>query len=97
MRMLPWRSRPPRSLSGVERDAAEAAAVDVRDAVVLGEPLVEERVVGAQQVEHAAVFAQDALENSSVSRRNAWRRLSSKSGKSRRSGVIESRLRRWSH
>ena len=60
--MLPWRSSPPRWLSGVERDAAEAAAVDVRDAVVLGEPLVEERVVRLEQVEHAAVLAQDALE-----------------------------------
>ena len=60
--MLPWRSSPPRSLSVVERDAAEAAAVDVRDAVVLGEALVQERVVRLQQVEHAAVLAQDALE-----------------------------------
>ena len=60
--MLPWRSSPPRSLSASSVDAAEAAAVDVRDAVVLREPLVEERVVRLQQVEHAAVLAQDALE-----------------------------------
>ena len=45
--MLPWRSSPPRTLSVVERHAAEAAAVDVRDSVVLGEPLVEEGVVRA--------------------------------------------------
>ena len=46
----------------VERDAAEAAAVDVRNAVVLRQPLVDERVVGAQQIEHAAILAQDAVE-----------------------------------
>ena len=45
-----------------ELDAAEVAAVDVRDAVVLGQALVQERVVRLQQVEHAAVLAQDALE-----------------------------------
>ena len=62
VRMLPCRSSPPRALSSSSVDAAEAAAVDVRNAVVLREPLVEERVVGLQQVEHAAVLAQDALE-----------------------------------
>ena len=46
----------------VQRDAPEVAAVHVRNAVVLREPLVQERVVGLEQVEHAAVFAQDALE-----------------------------------
>ena len=61
IRMLPLPSRPRRA-SSVERDAAEMAAVDVRDAVVLREPLVHERVVGGQQVEHAAVFPDDALE-----------------------------------
>ena len=60
--MLPWRSSPPRSLSSSKRDAPEAAAVDVRNAVVLGEPLVDEGVVGAQQIEHAAILAHDALE-----------------------------------
>ena len=45
----------------VERDAAEAAAVHVRDAVVLGQPLVDERVVRAQQVEHAPVLAHHAF------------------------------------
>src|SRR5665213_2879311 len=45
-----------------ERDFAEAAAFHMRDAVVLGEPFVEERVVGAQQVERAPVLADDALE-----------------------------------
>ena len=45
-----------------QRDAPEPIAVDVRNAVVPGEPLVEERVVGVEQVEHAAVFLDDALE-----------------------------------
>ncbi len=45
-----------------ELDASEVAAVDVRDAVVLGQALVQERVVRLQQVEHAAILAQDALE-----------------------------------
>ena len=43
-------------------DAPEAAAVHVGNAVVLGQALVEEGVVGAQQIEHAAVLAHDALE-----------------------------------
>ena len=46
----------------VERDAPEAAAIHVRDAVMLRQPLVDERVVRAQQIEHAAILAQDALE-----------------------------------
>ena len=50
VRMLPWPSRPPRG-SSVERDAAEVAAVDVRNAVVPRQPLVDERVVGGQQLE----------------------------------------------
>ncbi len=59
---LPWRSSPPRTSSSAERDAAEPAAVDVGNAVVLREALVHERVVRPQQVEHAAIFAHDALE-----------------------------------
>ena len=55
----------------VERHAAELTAVHVRNAVVPRQPLVDERVVGRQQLEHAAVVAQDWLSrNSSVSRRN---------------------------
>ena len=44
---------------------------------MLGQPLVEERVVGRQQVEHAAVLAQDARDEQLVSLRNAWRSASS--------------------
>ena len=45
-RMLPWPEQPLPRLVG-DRHAAELAAVDVRDAVVPREPLVDERVVGA--------------------------------------------------
>ncbi len=90
VRMLPCRSRPPRCAAGSERDAAEAAAVDVRNAVVLREPLVEEGVVGlAAGRARCGPRAARSSKSSSVSRRNACRRLSSKSGKSRPSGVID--------
>mgnify|MGYP003694800851 CR=1 FL=1 len=47
---------------GRQRHAAEVAAVDVRDAVVACQPFVHERVVRAEQVDDAAVVADDALE-----------------------------------
>ena len=48
---LPW---PEQAATRVDRHrhAAEVGAVDVRDAVVPGEPLVDERVVGIEQIEH---------------------------------------------
>ena len=45
-----------------QRHAAEAGAGDVGNAVVPREPLVDERVVGGDQIEHAAVLADDAVE-----------------------------------
>ncbi len=45
-----------------ERHAPEVLALDVRNAVVRGQALVDERVVGAQQIERAAILAHDALE-----------------------------------
>ena len=53
VRMLPLPEQAAARLVG-ERDAAELAPVDVRDAVVLRQPLVDEGVVGRQQVEDAA-------------------------------------------
>ena len=50
------------SILVLQRDPAEVAAVDVRDAVMFREPFVQERVVGCHEVEHAAVLVQDALE-----------------------------------
>ena len=73
----------PRRASSVHRHAAEVAAVDVGNAVVPRQPLVDERVVGRQQIEHAAVLAHDARRRTARSRAgSAWRRLSSKSGNS---------------
>ena len=45
-----------------QRHAPEAAAHDVGNPVVLGQTLIDERVVGGQQVEDVAVFAHDAVE-----------------------------------
>ena len=42
--------------------APEAVALHVRNAVVLRQPLIDERVVRGQQVDHVAVFADDAVE-----------------------------------
>ena len=49
-------------MSGAERHAPELAAVDVRDAVVLRQPLVDERVVRGQQIDDAPILADDAVE-----------------------------------
>src|SRR5882762_577593 len=43
------------------RHAAEMAAVNVRNPVVFGQALVDERVVGSQKIEQAAVLAQHTL------------------------------------
>ena len=47
---------------GRQLDSAEVVAVDTRDAVVAGQPLVQKRVVGLQQVHDRAVFVDDAVE-----------------------------------
>src|SRR6185436_7943634 len=46
---------------GSERDAPELVAIDIRNAVVLREAIVDERVVRGQQIDDAAIFANDAL------------------------------------
>ena len=61
IRMLPWPSRP-RRFRRAACTRRNSGAGDVRDAVVPREPLVDERVVGGQQVEHAAILADDAVE-----------------------------------
>ncbi len=72
-----------------QRDPAELRPVDVRDAVVLGQPLVDERVVGRQQVHDAAVLVDDAAEEQLRSRAGTpARRLSSKSGKMSTTGSL---------
>ena len=62
VRMLPWPSRPRRGLSAGSVHAAEVIALDVRQAVEARDALVDERVVGAQQIERAAVLLHDAAE-----------------------------------
>ena len=59
VRMLPWPSSPRRGLSGGNCDAAQVAVAHAVDAVVRGEALVQIRVVGVEQLEHAAPLAQD--------------------------------------
>ena len=54
--MLPCPSRPRLRLVR-KRDPAEVAAVHVRNAVVAGQPFVDEGVVGGQQVDHALIVA----------------------------------------
>ena len=51
----------PRAALGI-RDAAEVGAEHTRNPVVIGQPLVEERVVRRQQVEHAAIVSEHALQ-----------------------------------
>ena len=46
----------------LHRDTPEVAAIDARHTVVASQPLVQKGVVGAQQVEDAAILADDALE-----------------------------------
>ena len=43
-----------------ERHAAEVIAVDVGNAVVPRQPLVDEAVVGGQQIEQTAILLHDA-------------------------------------
>ena len=50
---------------GLERYAPKTAAADVRDAVVSRETLVDERVVGIEQVDDAAILVQDGREQKS--------------------------------
>ncbi len=58
---VPWPRMPRRD--GVRiRDAAELVAADAGDAVVLRQPFVHERVVGAIEIEQAAVFLHQAVE-----------------------------------
>ena len=58
VRMLPWPSRP-RRCSSVTANAPEVAPPHARDAVVPRQPLVDERVVGVEQLQHAAVLGDD--------------------------------------
>ena len=95
--MLPCPSSPRRS-SDVSVTRRNWLAIDVRNAVVPRQPLVHKRVVGVQQIHHAAVFA------ARCSRRTAWSPRAwpgagcrRNRGRSARSGDEFLRLRRNSH
>ena len=61
------------------------------------QPLVDEGVIGRQQVENGRSSRRMLPTNSSISRRNAARKLSSKFGKMIGSGSISSSARIFSH
>ena len=62
VRMLPCPSRPRRFVVGQRHAAETGRRRSVRNPVMPRQPLVDERVIGVQQIQHAAVFAHDALE-----------------------------------
>ena len=47
---------------GGQGDSTEVAAAHVRDPIVPGQPLVQERVIGVEQIEHAALLPEDAVD-----------------------------------
>ena len=58
---LPWPEKAAPIGIG-DRHAAEVRSVDLLDAVVIGEPLVQVGVIGSQKVEQASIFPDDAGE-----------------------------------
>ena len=68
VRMLPWPSSPPRTLSGSRVTRRKWLPRDVRIAVVPRQPLVQEGVVGAQQSSALRSSRTMLSKNSSVSR-----------------------------
>ena len=64
---------------GREIDAAELAALDVRNAVEGGQALIQERVIGVDEIEDGAVVANDGLKEE----------LGSRCCMSRRSSFVE--------
>ena len=57
-RTLAWVRMPPRGVPASET-RRNAVADDAGDAVMPGQALVDERVIGVEEVEHAAVLVQD--------------------------------------
>ncbi len=60
--MLPWPNRPPRCELGFNSDFAESRAPHAFETVVRGEALVRERVIGADEIQQAAVLAHHGAE-----------------------------------
>ena len=97
VRMLPWPRSPPRTLSSPSETRRKRLPYTFGNAVVLGQPLVHERVVRAQQVEHAAVFADDALEEQLGLAPERLAQVVVEVGERRASGLAAARFRRYSH
>ena len=47
---------------GTERDPAELASVNIRDAVVLGQSLIDKRIIRNQQLGDGTIFSNDVIE-----------------------------------
>ena len=98
VRTLACVSTPPRRLVGQRRPGGTRSPVDARDPVVPGQPLVEEREVGVEQVEDAPVLAHRRPRRTARSPRASPRgapRRTSGTGLGRGWPVL--RLRIWSH
>ena len=67
-RMLACVSTPPRAVPASET-RRNSSPVTPGDAVVPGEPFVDERVIRVEELEHAAVFVLDRLEEELASPR----------------------------
>ncbi len=87
---------PPR-LSRVERHPAKFLTLDVGHAVVPGQSLVDERVVGVDELQHAAILAHDVGEEQLGFPSHRRRSASSNAGNFSRSGDTVARLRSCSH
>ena len=87
---------PPRC-GGGQLDAAEVRAGHAGDAVVLRQPLVQERVPRVQEIGERAVLAQDRIEEQARLRLMASRSSGLHSGNFCGSGLTTSRLRSSSH
>ena len=98
VRMLACVSTPPRFGRRRNRHAAELVAFDARHAVVLRQPLVDEREAAIEKIEHAAVFANDRpREQFRLAAHVGFELAASKSGNISGSGVTPSSSRRLSH
>jgi hypothetical protein len=86
VRILPCPSNPPRMLSAGRATRRKLLPYTFGTAV-LRETLVQERVIGAQQFDDARSSRITFSNSNSVSRRIDWRKLSSKSGNRRGSGL----------
>ncbi len=60
--MLPWPRQPAAMFALAQFDFPKSAAVGRSNSVMLGQALIQECVVGAQQLQHVAIVTHDAFE-----------------------------------